>query len=204
MIRELMISPEDGQEKSRSFRAVILAEAFCDALVNPGNTLRPAWMMLAASLAEAGPFTANLRAGRKAEVVTHGYSRRGADRYEFLRSIGYAFASQRVQDSTIITAYLPEFVALDPGMVDPAGAKFFLIAERAWLTRGTPLGSPGAMARSMGYEIADNPAEDLALLAPLFCAYLDRRTRAPLVPDPAFYFRVLLACLYEGDRKSVV
>lgn len=197
MMRELMISPEDGQEKSRSFRAVLLAEAFCEALVNPGNTLRPAWMMLAASHAEVGPFVANLRAGRKAEIAGTGYGRRG-DRYEFLRSLGYAFASQRLRDATVITAYLPEFVALDPGMVDPAGAKFFLIAERAWLTGGTPLRALGPVARSMGYTIPDELATDLALLAPLFCAYLDRRTRAPLIPDPVFYFRVLLACLQEG------
>jgi hypothetical protein len=39
---------------------------------------------------------------------------------------------------------------------------------------------------------------DMIPLASLFAAYLDRRTRAPLVPDPRFQLQLLVACLEEG------
>lgn len=201
MTRELVIAAEDDDEKSRSFRAPVLAEVFADTLVpgaNGATTARPAWMMLATSTAEAGPFVANLRLGRKAEVAGTGRGRSAAERYELLRSLGYAFAGQRHAEGAVVTAYLPDLFALDPGMVDTTGARFIVLAERRWLERGAMIEDPAGVAAELGHEIDEALARDLALVAPLFCAYLDRRTRAPLVPSARFYFRVLLACLRDG------
>lgn len=194
MRRELRITSEEGA-KSRSFSAQLIGEVFANGLISSAsNTRRPVWMMCVASHAESPPFSMNLKLGHKAEIVkTHGKG----DRYELLRTTGYAIAHQKLASGTVTTAYVPDLFQVDPGMVDPDGAKFVLLAERRWLARSNPTAALCQLARELGV-ITDALTADLVMLAPLFCAYLDRRTRAPLVPDPAFQFRVLVACLVEG------
>ena len=43
--------------------------------------------------------------------------------------------------------------------------------------------------------------ESLIRLAPLFAAYLDRRTRCPLVSDPRFHLQLLAACATRGYAR---
>ena len=50
-------------------------------------------------------------------------------------------------------------------------------------------------AQDHGYPVTEESLRALVPLAFLFCAYLDRRIRAPLVSDGRFYLQLLLACL---------
>lgn len=185
-----MIQTGDG-EKGRSFRATLLA--YVRAFEFGTDNIRPAYMTLATSAAEAAPFLANLRKGRKAEVANGGKG----DRFELLKSAGYAFALQKHPEGTAITAYLPGLFALDPGMVDPTGVRFVVLPSRQWAAAHPVDAKAVAHARRACPDVEG----DFAALAPtatLFAAYLDRRTRCPLIADQGFYLQILVAALTQG------
>ncbi len=206
--RDLVIATSDG-EKGRSFRASLLAYAEADHLWALGmadtDTRRPVFMMLACSDQEAAPFLANLRAGRQSEIVggSKGYGRRNkGDQFELLRSGGYQYATQRHHEGVVITAFLPELFRLDPGMVSPDGCRFVMLPSQEWCLDPQPAALahvtrclPPKFERSVAL-MADVPA--LCRIAPLFAVYLDRRTRAPLIPDARFYAQVLVASVAAG------
>lgn len=206
MSRTLVIeSGESG--KGRSFAAELLGYATADALWEGGgnsgvNGVRPVYLTLAISEQEAGPFLANLRAGRKAAFA----GERHPKKFELLRSAGYAFATQRHPEGVLATAYLPELFRIDPGMVDPAGVRFVVLPEAAWCRlEATRIDVAGAVAHTQALGLLKEAAAhwerwdiSVASLVPtsaLFAAYLDRRVRAPLIPDLRFYLQVLLAAL---------
>jgi hypothetical protein len=213
-VRTLVIQPQK-EGKGRSFIAALLGYATADSLWAGGvaatDAIRPVWMAIAASEGEIGPFVANLRCGRKAEIANP--HQRRPDVIELLRSAGYAWSSQRFPEGSLVTAYLPELFRLDPGMVDPSGARFVVLAPSAWCAEQRAnvdaavrhvraMGMIAAPDRKESYsEPAPPTAEEVAELAPLaslFAAYLDRRTRAPLIPDHRFHTQLLVACLMGG------
>lgn len=204
-MRTITIETGEGG-KGRSFSAELLGYATADALWEGGetdtNAVRPVYMTLALSEQEAGPFLANLRGGRVAKVGRD----RSAKRFELLRSAGYAFAIQRHPEGVLATAYLPELFRIDPGLVDPAGARFVVLPSSAWCateTTGLEVGAAVEHVRALelvkaaGATLERSGGEPAALVptSALFAAYLDRRVRAPLIPDLRFYLQVLLAAL---------
>lgn len=206
---DLRIEPKT-EGRGRTFRASLLAAVDADPLWEAGRTAgdthRPILAVLAGSDAELRAFVANLQTGRKAVLGT-----RGKDRLELLKSVGYEYFTQRHPEGAITTAYLPELLDLDPGMVDPTGARFVCAPRRDWL-RANPVPDLDAVvahaiaASDQKYDFRDRDTDlyQLAPVACLFAAYLDRRTRCPIVADPRFYLQVLLASLREGLAKLAV
>lgn len=190
---DLVIQTE-GESKGRSFRASLLAYVEGSHLWSGGATsenTRPIWCMIAATDAESASFMANLRGGNKASIVgaekIYGRNKK-SEKFELLKSAGYEFSAQRHPQGTVWTAYMPELFKLDPGMVDPVGVKFAFLPSASWC----PEPSNDVLAHVQ--EL--NPArslEDLAPIArlgPLFAAYLDRRSRCPMIPDARFYAQI--------------
>lgn len=206
---------ESGKEgKTRSFEAVLLGHVTANALWDggvSGKAHRPVWAQFAASDGACMPFLANIRTGRK---VVEGRS----TEYEFLKSAGYHFLSHRVHGGSLITAYLPDLFRADPGMVDPGRVAFVMMPSQAWITEQSKhLDFDAAIAhasklwepRDLGiiaYRRWGEPEPDtrpefeskireLLPLASLFCLYLDRRTRCPIIPDMRFQLQVLVSAL---------
>lgn len=214
-MRELVIAlPEEGKKrrkanKTRVFRALHLAHFEANALWGgSAETIRPVWIMVGGSEAEIRPFVANLQLGKKFELR----ERYQSEQFELLRSARYQYLWQRIYDRTpegfvdakaIVTAYLPEFFQMDPGMVDTKGVGFCLLPTLEWI-RASSATDPGpsvAHVREVyGLQIplSDQELGSLLPVASLFCVYLDRRTRCPLIADPCFYLQIFCASLASG------
>ncbi len=213
MAREIVIAPEKEGQKGRSFSALYLAGIRADALWQGGQAetenLRPVWCLIATTEAEVRPFMANLRLGRKAAFMPAaggGYvSKRDAQaKLELLKSARYRIELQRTAHGTAALAFLPDLFALDPGMVDPAGIKFCMLLEQAEVDRQAEewsvTGAMDHLRRIKFHRFAgeQDRIRQLLPLAPCFAAYLDRRTRCPLLKDPRFYAQLLVRCLDIG------
>lgn len=204
-MQDLIIQPQEGK-KGRSFRATCVSTVIADALFPEGGgaTIRPVWAMFAGSDAELRPFAANLKLGRKAERDTNSYSRRGGDseRYEFLKSIGYHMAWQREAEGSLVTLYHPDLFRLDPGMVDPRGLSFVMLVPKEWSDRQRlDVREPVLHVlriNNFRCPLSSKMLEALVPTAYLFAAYLDRRTRCPLIADGRFYLQLLLAAMAQG------
>lgn len=203
-----------GDGKGRSFSAHCLAVVEADSLWPGGatdkpSTLRPVFAMFAGTDDELRPFVANLRSGRRAETSGYGFRHRG-ERLEFLKSAGYEVSWQREVEGSVATVFLPDLFRLDPGMVDPAGISFVLLPSTDWerAQKFTGAVSPEMMAThavvmpqpegSTDLEVD----ESLVAAAHLFAAYLDRRTRCPLIADGRFYCQLLRACVAIGLAEA--
>ena len=217
---EVRIEPKVAG-KGRTFCATFLASASADALWNAGATEtgdieRPVFAVFAGSDAELRPFVANLMLGRRG-LVSNGY-RRKAKGFEFLKSAGFRYLWQREAEGSIVTVYLPELFLMDPGMVDPKEAKFVLLPSAKWAaqqaidvapivkharrlpvvkTANTPPTEEWLRERFEA-PLSDDKLASLVPTAYLFAAFLDRRTRAPLLADGRFYMQLMLACLSAG------
>lgn len=193
------------QRKSRSFSATSVAFVCADGLWEAGNTenkLRPVWWMVAGSDGEIRPFVANIRKGRPAELEKDGYSRSAPMRFEVMRSAGYEFVTQRTTTgASTCTIYQPDLVALNPGMIDPAGVQFLCLTPGWWAaeqaqrirTNYTTLAALVPMAKAMQQSV-----EDLIGLAPLavrWTAYLESRTRRPIPTGVPFACYMYTAAL---------
>ena len=222
-LQEVAILPESGK-KGRSFRALALASATADGLwpggaTKKGDVTRPVMAVFLGSEAEMRPFAANLQLGRVASTSEESYRRRGRQSgYEFLKSAGYKQIWQRHPEGAILTVYLPDLYTLDPGMVDPTGARFAIAPTAAWAAaQEIPVAEMVRHARRLPIvrevntlpeekwqrdrfekSLPDEKLAALASIAWLFAAYLDRRTRVPIVADGRFYLQVMLACLKRG------
>lgn len=193
MMRRIYIQPKQ-EGKGRIFSAQLLAYVKADMLWEGGQTnskaIRPIFMVFAASEGEIRPFTANARMGRTMLCD------RPKEQFELLRSAEYSFSTQRFSEGSVVTAYLPELFDLDPGMVDPRGASFVVLPPAT-----LPLVEVDSVLKHLRLVepgIKEEFALHVAHIAPLFMAYLDRRTRAPLLRDARFYAQVLLAFLRCG------
>lgn len=182
LMQDYIIQPETGK-KGRSFSAKCTALVVADTLWSSGSgdTIRPIWAQFVGTDSELRPFATNLKLGRKAEP-SNGHKHSNAERLEFIKSAQYQVAWQREAEGSIVTLFHPDLFRLDPGMVDPEGAKFVMLVPYWWND-----------AQTLDVEDAR---------ASLFAAYLDRRTRCPLVADVAFYRRLLAAALDEGFAHS--
>lgn len=215
------VSGEQG--KGAVFRLTLVAHVVADALWDCGNTdsaCRPALAVLACSHGDAQPVLANLRLGRRAAEATgrgSKYSTDHPERFEFPKSAGFTFTTQRHPEGVLVTAHQASVFRLDPGMVDPSGVRFAVLPPRAWAGRQVVDAAPVIAAVSKLYrrraagDYADKPKRvewltslspadqrELVVTACLFAAYLDRRTHAPVPQDPRFWLAVLLECLGES------
>lgn len=178
----------DNSKKGRSFRAEMMAVVRFDSLVDEKsrNVFRPLFAVFGASHGEASAFIANVRTGREVKISSH-------TRCEFLRSLGYATITQRTTEGVIYTVYLPQLFRHDPGMVDEHGIRFVLLPTRE------QLGLPANNDADFGlYEKEEWAKKHERRYATLFASFLDRRTRAPILCDPAFQAQLLRACIAEG------
>jgi hypothetical protein len=202
-VNPIVLRIEPKGDRGRSFSATLLASAEADPLWEggrtSGDTRRPVLLVLAGSETELRPFVANLLTSRAALFNKK-------DRLEILKSAGYETFWQRHPEGAIATLYLPELLDLDPGMVEPTGARFVCLAGDDWL-RSDPVDDLRAVvshamrASDHTYDFRDWPGVSLDTLAPvsrLFAAMLDRRTRCPIVADPRFHLQLLVAALREG------
>jgi hypothetical protein len=203
MAREVHIEPQ-ADRKGRTFAATLLGTIEADSLWERGTSdaIRPVWAVFTGTEDALRPFAANLRLGRKATFPSNS---RKAETLELLKTAGYQYVWQREPEGSILTVFLPDLFRLDPGMVDPDGAKFVILPDAAWL-RDQKIDTE---SRLYSYALSlmgqDSHAKfDVSMmpvlipLAFLFSAYLDRRTRVPLLSDGRFYVQLLLACLRDG------
>lgn len=184
-----------------------LASVEADMLWSGGRTettnMRPVWSMFVGSDQEMRAFTANLTTGRKAEFPSQTYGRRSVDRIELLKTARYQTVWQREPEGSIVTTFLPELFNMDPGMVDTEGASFIALPTLAWLA-DQKIDDVAAIMRHgkdflpKGVELEEDILARLVPMSFLFCTYLDRRTRCPLVSDGRFYLQFLLVCLRDG------
>jgi hypothetical protein len=178
--------------KTRTFSVQLLGYLTADALLEPGVTTakggsvrRPVWIAYAGTERESQPFTANLRAGRKAVS--------GNDALELLKRGGHRWTFQKVPNGLVTVAYLPELFHLEPVQASAESIRFVFAPPLWWITE-----QAAALAADFGDE-----AEDAARAA-LFCAYLDRRTGLPLVHDLRFHLQVYRAALAAGWTHQLV
>lgn len=199
-MKELVIQPSK-EGKGRSFAASLVSYVTADALWHGGQasteTERPIWMMVAGTDNELRPFVANLQLGRKAEVLGSGYSKK-TDKFEVLKSAGFHAAWQRSPLGTVVTLFEPDLFCMDPGMVDPTRVSFCLLPAASWLTQVNVDEAARAYLPTLGYDVPEDRIETILRTAPLFIAYLDRRTRCPIIPDQRFYVQILCAALDQG------
>ena len=202
---DIFIEPAT-EGKGRTFRANLLSYATARGIMDCDRIkVRPIWMMLAGSDSELRPFVANLRMGRKASAHT-GYNRRGSETFEILKSANYRIFWQKTEAGAVATLYLPELFCSDPGMVDPEELSFCVLPTADFLVP-----NPEGLAhleRAMPF-MGLNPAKInrrekhfdpsyIADLATVVAAFLDRRTRCPLIPDRRFFAQFLMAALDGG------
>lgn len=119
----------------------------------------------AGSAASLPPFLANFRGGLPARID-------GNVSLQVPRDLGYRWHQSTVADLVTVTVYNPALLHLDVLLPDDDQVEFLLLPSLSWLAR--------ARARVPGSCDTDS-------LASLFCAYLDRRCRLPLLADPRFH-----------------
>lgn len=210
-------NPDQPERKSRIFRVVKLAHVSCNALWAGGEAdtddVRPVWLMLTGTPTELRPFLANLRMGKRADLgvlgESKGYSRSKPTRFGLLKSAGYQFTTQQLSTGeAVVTAYLPDVLRLDPGMIDPERVSFLALPPQWWVVRQRSQlrGDQVLCAQILRHlshltlPVALSPDERLDLVpeAMYVAAYLEQRTRRPMPSAPAFALQLLLAGLQAG------
>jgi hypothetical protein len=194
-VKTLTIATDEGAEKKgRSFQAALLGFVRADHLLPFGpadRRIRPLMLSVAATESEMRAFLANLRCGRTAATGDQ-YSDL---KFELLKSGGYEYFTLRTARGVAVTAFLPSLFRHDPGMVDPAGATFVCLPPIAAVAPESPRAVEHVLARAPKLDAA--ALAELSRIAPLFCSFLDRRTRCPLVPDERFQLQLLVAALRQ-------
>ncbi len=198
-MRELVIQPKE-EGKGRSFVSTLLASVQADALWarSSADSTRPVYMMFGGTENELRPFIANLQLGRKAEYLNPNRYSRTNDKLEVLKSVGYQTVWQRTPHGATVTMFLPELFRLDPGMVDPTGVTFVILPEKKWLASVEPNAAALDHIKPLASKATPEQLDWILRIAPLFIAYLDRRTRCPLINDVRFYAQVLVNALSDG------
>lgn len=191
-MRTLTISSEDSK-KGRSFNAELLADVRCNDLApygesNQRGVSRPVFAVFGGSDAEMRPFIANVRCGR---VLLD----ESSPTMEFLRSAGFSYAAQRSPAGTTVTVWLHELFRHDPGMVDPSGMKFILMPRASQIVAQP---EHAAAVEHLQRVAPHAEHERVVQYAPLFVSFVDRRTRAPIIPALAFQAQLLQACIDRG------
>lgn len=172
--------------KSREFSVTALASVEADCLWELGNgkARRPVWIAYAATRAVALAFSANFRGGARATPA--GTAGRVEDCFEVPRSSGHRWMTHDADGVTVTTAYLPALFDLEP-LLGADDVRFIFMPPRWWVA---------SQAEKLRASFGEG-AEDAARAA-LFAAYLDRRTRLPILQDLAFQLRLFEAAKKEG------
>lgn len=169
--------------KTRTFSARLLGCLTADGLweLGPegGDVRRPVWLAYFATVGAAKPFTANLRAGRRASIDDR-------VRIEVPRSSEHRWTTQPVPGGVVTVAYLPELFHLEPPVPFTDDVRFVMAPSRRWVDE---------QARALEEELGDD-ARDAARAA-LFAAYVDRRTALPLLRDLRFHLQLYRAAIDE-------
>ena len=173
--------------KGRTFTAHLLSYLTANASWDSGSgdAHRPVYLSYATTDQEARAFTANLRTGRPA-VVRNEYGH-DKQRLEILKSSPHRFAFQRLNGTSIVTAFLPDLFELDPGLLHERIT--FVFAPPTWWTE-RQLEAPALAA------FADDERRELVMAA-YFAAYLDRRTPLPIINDAVFHRQLFRAAQDE-------
>jgi len=205
-MEDLIVTNGAEGEKTRAFSATLLTLVLADNLwdQSKGGTLRPVLLSVASTEEEMRAFLANLRMGRKVSFAT-GRTPDWANyldaHLEVLKTSGFRWTSQRFEGGVVVTTgFYPDLFTMDPGMVDPEkGIRFCLLPPSGWVVSDQEVTEVSAYMVAADLW-ADSPGElaRFAVLAPLFMAYLDRRTRCPLLTDRRFALQLLVACLRKG------
>lgn len=165
---------------------------------SPNNTIRPVWMVYAASEQQSRMFSSNFLQGVTAELEY----RSSNHKFQLLKSAGYKAHTKKLKSGAVTTTvYLPEFFWIDPGMVDPEGIKFILLTSQEWRD-AQKFNIPEARVfldsygvKNRGNDLTDAEIHSLLSEAVLFHMYLDRRSRYPMPAHPHFSALLLLKCL---------
>ena len=183
--REPRVRRGAAAAKGREFGATALAHVEADSLweLGSGKTRRPVWLSYAATRSAALAFSANLRGGARAAPASS--AGRVEDCFEIPKSSGHRWATQDINGVTVTTAFLPSLFAVEPPL-PPCDVSFIFMPPHWWVS------SQAEKLRA----IFGSQAEDVARAA-LFAAYLDRRTRLPILQDLTFQSRLLEAAKKE-------
>lgn len=204
--------------KSRQFAATYLSSIRADMLWDGGRTDtgkvgRPVYLAIAGTDMALRPFIANLRMGRRADIIKPGYrSYDEPSAVALLKSVKYDTATQRHGEVTILEFMHPDIWPVEPGMVEPDRVSFLSVAPGWWHARqmevlaadremtGRILGHAhrAGLPDGMGAQFTDEQLLDHVPDAARFIQYLDRRTRRPIPNDPAFYLQAYLMALGHG------
>lgn len=223
---QLTIEVQDKikDNKSRSFSAILLgyiAAPLWEGAAADTMNIRPVYLSLAGTETSLRPFLANLKRGAKALLsdTKQGWvSRNDRTNIECLRSAGYETFWHRHGDTAIVTLYLPEVFAVDPGMIDPDRCDFLSMPPLWWcekqsrlladktaevIRHAAALGltSPaGGKDRHIPIEkvYTNEQIVELIPMAGHFAMMLDRRTRRPLINDMRFSLQIYIAAFYHG------
>jgi hypothetical protein len=194
-MQTLVIDSEDS-EKGRSFSAHLMAHVIAPHDLGQGPEIRPIWAMVGGTDAAVRAVVANLRSGRRAHPA--GNRTKASEAYLFPKAVPFHVGWQKAPQGLLATLFLPELFRLDIGMVDPSGVSFYALPLASQLA-----GMPAIECeRAADHVLRCRPAlmsyrqepgntdrdwlVRVAPLALLFLAYLDRRTRLPLLPDARF------------------
>ena len=189
----LRIVPQKGRA-GRIFEVTLLNLVTADGAWKSGTssteTMRPVYCSFLGTDQEVQAFVANLRMGRKAQVISERGYEYGA--VEFPRSGGFRYAAQKLGgEAALRTIYLPELLEIEPAGV-PAEVRFLFAPPTWWVTeqadtllKSSDLAMISRFARETGARGA--------AVASYFAAYLDRRISLPLPNHPLFHLR-----LYEA------
>jgi len=184
------IETTDSDEKSRSFRAMLLAFLSWESFrIGKSRTATPLFAAFAATDGELRPFLANLQCGAAARL--DGAASHSAPAPYFFslgdRPVHRRFV-QRIGSDLVATHFVPNLFSLDPPPGTPC--QFVLCPPRAWLEKES------ARLAEMGVERPDELA-----LARYFVAFVDRRTAFPIPPTPEIH-RALYRTFREQELAS--
>jgi hypothetical protein len=191
-------STKDGK-KSRAFSTALVgyvgAPSFWKFGYGDAYTQRPVLLMYCGTDQEIRAFTANLRTGRKVEVIGKGGGGHDTEltKLEIPKSAGFKFVVQQVGDGLqIATAFLPELWLLDPGLIDPEEIAF-LCAPPTWWTDA----QIALVADRMTLDESNRFGREAAVAA-YVCAFIDRRSTLPMVNDLGFHLSLYRKALEGG------
>lgn len=174
---------ESKNGKGRSFSVYALGYATANGAwrplsISPERRHRPVFIAYAQTEQECRAFTANLRKGRPFQTKGR-FGGRDAE-LDMPRSAGYRWCYQKAEGGVlIVSAMLPQFFALDSGMLEER-IRFVFAPPRWWVIREAAAGRPREEA-----------------IASYFAAFLDRRSGMPIIRHPGFHRRLLEAARRE-------
>lgn len=189
-------------KKSRTFRVHLLGYLTSPpgfpAL--PGDSEKhdlPVWIAYTGSDAEVQAFTANFRVGRAAEIEEKGrpkHHRSVKNHLLVAKSAGHKWQIRRFDDATVALGYVPELFHLEPPPPSPDATHhdWIFCPPGWWLDK--------AIA---GLEERHGAQAPLFARATYFAAYLDRRSRLPILRDPEFHVRLYEAAKHERWTSSL-